>query len=266
MVPRAPIRPGPASTAIPMTPRAGPEDRSGPQHAATIVAMCEILVARSDAPFELAALWEVAAGLERYGVAGYAWGVAWVGPDGSLETHRATTAFRDDPRREEIGRVETIAALVHLRRPSRFSWLGMADTQPFLDPAGRFAFAHNGELARHRRLRVAYRAAGRIHGKADSEVGMRWLEDAWDPGRPAVELLAGLHAALGGSANLAVLEPGGVATVHAGNLENPVFSFRLGDIRLLATGVYSLDRSLFRLVATGARERRLIGRGRAATL
>jgi hypothetical protein len=249
-----------------MTPRAGPEDRSGPQHAATIVAMCEILVARSDAPFELAALWEVAAGLERYGLAGYAWGVAWVGPDGSLETHRATTAFRDDPRREEIGRVETTAALIHLRRPSRFSWLGMADTQPFLDPAGRFAFAHNGELARHRRLRVAYRAAGRIHGKADSEVGMRWLEDAWDPGRPAVELLAGLHAALGGSANLAVLEPGGVATVHAGNLENPVFSFRLGDIRLLATGVYSLDRSLFRLVATGARERRLIGRGRAATL
>ena len=248
-----------------MTPRAGPEVRSGPQHAATIVAMCEILVARSDAPFELAALWEVAAGLERYGVAGYAWGVAWVGPDGSLETHRATIAFRDDPRREEIGRVETTAALVHLRRPSRFSWLGMADTQPFLDAAGRFAFAHNGELAHHHRFRGQYRAAGRIHGRADSEVGMRWLEDAWAPGG-AADRLAALQAAMGGPANLAVLEPGGASTVHAGNVENPVFGLRLDDLRLLATGVYSLDRSFFRLVAPGARDRRLVRLGRAATL
>lgn len=235
-------------------------------HPATIAAMCEILAARADEPFALHRLWEMAAGLERYGLAGYAWGVAWVRPGGSLETYRATTAFRDDPRRDEVGRTETAAALIHLRRPSRFSWLGMADTQPFLDAGGRFAFAHNGELAHHRRLRAAYRAAGRIHGKADSEVGMRWLEDAWDPDRPAADLLAALQGALGGSANLAVLEPDGAATVHAGNAENPVFAFRLGDLRLLATGVYSLDRSLFRLVAPGARERRLVGRGRAATL
>jgi glutamine phosphoribosylpyrophosphate amidotransferase len=228
--------------------------------------MCEILVARAAAPFALADLWDVAAGLERYGLAGYAWGAAWVRPDGSLDTYRATTAFRDDDRRYEVGRVETTAALVHLRRPSRFSWLGMADTQPFADTAGRFAFAHNGELARHRRLRSAYRAAGRIQGKADSEVAQRWLEDAWAPGRPAADQLAALHAALGGSANLAVLEPGGAATVHAGNAENPVFGFRLGGLQVLSTGVYSLDRSLFRLVAPGARERRLVGRGRAATL
>jgi glutamine phosphoribosylpyrophosphate amidotransferase len=228
--------------------------------------MCEILAARSDAPFALAALWEVAAGMERYGLAGYAWGVAWIHPDGSLDGYRATTAFRDDPHREEIGHVETTAALVHLRRPSRFSWLGMADTQPFLDGEGRFAFAHNGELTRHRRFRAEYRAAGRIHGRADSEVGMRWLEDAWALRRPAAELLAALHEAMGGPANMAVLEPGGVATVHAGNVENPVFAFRLGELRLLATGVYSLDRSFFRLVAPGARERRPVSRGRAATL
>lgn len=237
-----------------------------PHAAATIESMCEILVARAAAPFALADLWDVTAGLERYGLAGYAWGVSWVRPDGSLETYRATTTFRDDPGRDEVGRTATTAALVHLRRPSRFSWLGMADTQPFADAAGRFAFAHNGELAHHRRFRPAYRAAGRIHGKADSEVALRWLEDAWAPGRPAAEQLADLHATMGGSANLAVLEPGGAATVHAGNAENPVFGFRLGDLHLLATGVYSLDRSLFRLVAPGARERRLVGRGRPATL
>jgi glutamine phosphoribosylpyrophosphate amidotransferase len=228
--------------------------------------MCEILAARADEPFRLDRLWETSAGLERYGLAGYAWGVAWVRPDGSLEVYRATLAFRDDPRRDELGRTETTAALVHLRRPSRFSWLGMADTQPFLDGDRRFAFAHNGELARHREYRAGYRGAGRIRGKADSEVGMRWLEDAWTPGRPAGDLLAALHGAMGGSANLAVLEPGGGVTLHAGNDENPVFAFRLGDLAVLSTGVYSLDRSLFRLVAPEARERQRVGRDRAASL
>jgi glutamine phosphoribosylpyrophosphate amidotransferase len=228
--------------------------------------MCEILVARSDRPFALDALWELAAGLERYGLAGYAWGAAWVRPDGSLDAYRATSAFRDDPRRDEVGRTETTAALVHLRRPSRFSWLGMADTQPFLDGAGRFVFAHNGELAHHRRFRDAYRAAGRINGRADSEVGMCWIEDAWTPEKPPSDLLAALHEAMGGSANFAVLEPGGRVTVHAGNGENPIFGFRIDRLRLLSTGVYSLDRSLFRLVAPGAHERRLVGKGRSATL
>jgi glutamine phosphoribosylpyrophosphate amidotransferase len=228
--------------------------------------MCEMLAVRSDEPFALIDVWPLAAGLERYGLAGYAWGAAWVRPDGSLDAYRATTAFRDDARRDEIGRTETTAALVHLRRPSRFSWLGMADTQPFLDGVGRFAFGHNGELARHRRFRATYRAAGRIHGRADSEVGMRWLEDAWAPDRSGADLLASLHEAMGGSANLAVLEPDGRATMHAGNAENPVFGFRLGDLRVLSTGVYSLDRSLFQLVAPGARERRLVARGHAASL
>ncbi len=228
--------------------------------------MCELLAVRSDAPFALADLWPLAAGLERYGLAGYAWGVAWVDPSGELVAHRATCAFGDDPAREAVGRTETTAALVHLRRPSRFSWLGMADTQPFLDGAGRFAFAHNGELARQARFRASYRAAGRLRGRADSEVGMRWLEDVWAPERPAEDHLAALHAAMAGPANLATLEPGGRTVMLAANPENPVFAFRLGGLRCLSTGVYSLDRSLFRLVAPGARERRLVGRGRVATL
>jgi glutamine phosphoribosylpyrophosphate amidotransferase len=228
--------------------------------------MCELLAVRADGPFALDELWPLAEGLERYGLAGYAWGVAWVRPDGALDAYRATTAFRDDPGREAVGRTETTAAFVHLRRPSRFSWLGMADTQPFVDGDGRFAFGHNGELARHRRFRDEYRAAGRIHGRADSEVGMRWMEDAWALGRPVGDLLAALHEAMGGPANLAALEPDGDATMYAGNAENPVFGFRLGGLRVLSTGVYSLDRSLFRLVAPGARERRLVPRGRAATL
>ena len=45
---------------------------------------------------------------------------------------------------------------------------------------------------------------------------------------------------------------------YAGNGENPVFSFRLGAIGLVSTGIYSLDRSLFRFVAPGATDRRLV--------
>ena len=76
------------------------------------------------------------------------------------------------------------SALVHLRRPSRLSTLTLPDTQPFDDPAGRFAFSHNGDLRDYKGLRATYRAAGRIHGRADTEVGARWLEDEWRPDVP----------------------------------------------------------------------------------
>ena len=94
-------------------------------------------------------------------------------------------------------------------------------------------------------------AEGRIHGRADTEVGARWLEDAWDDGAPVGRLLAALHDTFGGQANLAVLDGGRRPYHYAGNGENPVFTFRLGRIELASTGIYSLDRSLFRYVARG---------------
>ena len=119
--------------------------------------------------------------LERYGLAGYGWGAAWLGGGGKLGSYRDVRAFRDDPGRETVGATETTSALVHLRRPSRLSTLTLSDTQPFDDPAGRFAFSHNGDLRDYKELRATYRAAGRIHGRADTEVGARWLEDEWRP-------------------------------------------------------------------------------------
>ena len=82
-------------------------------------------------------------------------GSGWPGsagaPPGSAATagsasYRDIRAFRDDPGRETVGATETTSALVHLRRPSRLSTLTLPDTQPFDDPAGRFAFSHNGDL------------------------------------------------------------------------------------------------------------------------
>ena len=220
--------------------------------------MCEHFIARADAPFRLDELWPFAERLERFGIAGFGWGAAWIAADGRLASHRDVRAFRDDPGRDRVGEYETTAALVHLRRPSRLSTLTHADTQPFDDPAGRFSFSHNGDLRDYRGLRDAYRRQGRIHGRADTEVGERWLEDSWQPDEPVAHLLASLHDRFGGQANLALLAADGTPYHYAGNGENPVFSFRLGRIGIASTGIYSLDRSLFRFVAPSATDRRLI--------
>lgn len=220
--------------------------------------MCEHFVARSARPFRIDELWEFTERLERFGLAGYGWGAAWLDDAGALRSHRDVRAFRDDPGREDVGRNETTSLLVHLRRPSRLSTIGLADTQPFDDPGGRYAFSHNGDLLLHREWRARYRAEGRIKGRADTEVGARWLEDEWGATERIPHLLGALHDTFGGQANLAVLVADGQVHHYAGNRENPVFTFRLGSIGLAATGIYSLDRSVFRYAAPGATERRLV--------
>lgn len=229
--------------------------------------MCEHFVARAREPFRVDELWPFAENLERFGIAGFGWGAGWVGPDGRLATYRATAAFRDDPTgRNRVGALETTALLVHLRRPSRLSWSRLADAQPFADPGARFVFSHNGELREFRRWRPGFRAQGRIFGQADTEVGERWLEDNWRVGEPVGHVLAALHDAFGGQANLAVLAADGTPHAYAGNSENPIFTFDLGRIAVASTGIYSLDRSLFRYVAPGATNRRLVGHRRTVAL
>lgn len=220
--------------------------------------MCEHYVARSASPFRLDELWEFTDRLERYGLAGFEWGAAWIDPAGEIRSHRAIRAFHDDPGREAVGQIETTAALVHLRRPSRLSTLGMPDTQPFDDPRGRYSFSHNGELLNHKAFRGRYQSQGRLQGRADTEVGARWLEDEWQDGEPVAHTLEAFHDTFGGLANLAVLTSDGGAYHYAGNRENPVFTFRLGSIGIAGTGIYSLDRSLFKFVAHGATDRRLV--------
>jgi glutamine phosphoribosylpyrophosphate amidotransferase len=220
--------------------------------------MCEQFVARAEGPFRLDALWAFTERLERFGIAGFGWGATWLRPEGGLATYRDKRAFRDDPGREEVGAIETTSVLVHLRRPSRLSTLQVADTQPFLDPAGRFAFAHNGDLRDYKAARAEYRRQARIQGRADSEVGQRWLEDAWSDQEPVGHLLGTLHDTFGGEANLAVLTRDGVPHHYAGNPENPVFTFRLGRIGIASTAIYSVDRSVFRFVAPGATARELM--------
>jgi Glutamine amidotransferase domain len=234
--------------------------------------MCEQYVARAGEPFRIDELWPFTERLERFGLAGFGWGAAWLADDGRLCSHRDVRAFRDDPGgAADVGARQTTAILVHLRRPSRLSTLELPDTQPFDDPAGRYSFSHNGEFSEWRPLRARYREQNRIHGRADTEVAARWLEDAWDgpeggAGGDRASLLLDLHDRFGGQANLALLGANGTAIHYAGNAENPVFAFRLGQIGIASTGIYSLDRSLFRFVAPGATDRRLIRPRGLATL
>lgn len=219
--------------------------------------MCEHFIARAGEPFALDELWPFTERLERFGMAGFGWGATWLNGAGSLETHRDIRAFRDDPAAALVGRNETTSVLVHLRRPSKLSTLQLADTQPFVDPAARFSFSHNGDLRRHGEFRPRYASEGRIHGRADTEVGARWLEDAWDDCPSAGDALRALHATFDGKANLATIDASGEVVHYAGNDENPVFAFRLGPIGIVSTALYSIDRSLFQLAAPGATERRL---------
>jgi glutamine phosphoribosylpyrophosphate amidotransferase len=228
--------------------------------------MCEQFVARAAEPFRVDELWPFAEKLERFGIAGFGWGVAWLDVDGQLQAYRDVRAFRDDPGREQIGAIETRSALVYLRRPSKLSTLTIHDTQPFCDPAGRFVFSHNGDFPKIREWRAKYREQGRIHGRADTEVGQRWLEDEWTDGARVSHLLRTLHDTFGGQANLAVLTPDGSPVAYAGNSENPTFAFRLGRIGVASTGIYSLDRSLFRYVAGDATDRRLVRYGTTISL
>ena len=62
--------------------------------------MCEHFIARAATPFRLAELWPFTERLERFGIAGFGWGAAWIDGDGdghgTLHSHRDTHAFRDD--------------------------------------------------------------------------------------------------------------------------------------------------------------------------
>ena len=220
--------------------------------------MCEQYVAIASEPFTVGDLWPFTERLERFGVSGFGWGMTWLGADAELHSHRDIGSFREDSRRDELRAIRTRALLMHLRRPSKFSTIGIPDTQPFDDPAGRYAYSHNGDLEHHESFRKAFREAGRLQGKADTEVSARWLEDHWAEAASAHDALTRLHDVFGGHANLAILTREGEAHHYAGNRENPVFRFDIGCVHLACTGMYSLDRSVFKYVVPEATNRRLV--------
>ena len=218
--------------------------------------MCEILTVawEQPKPLEVALSW--ARDVERLGVAGFGWGVAWVTEDGRLDGYRNPTSLADDSEgSSRLAAERSQRMLIHLRRPSRLSTVQMADTQPFLNRERPYAFAHNGFLKRHADYRACYKAL--LEGQADSEVGFRHFDHLLGDRSPS-EALRHLHAELRGSANLAYLSSDGELLVYGGHRENPLWTFRFEGATVSCTALHSKDESLFSLLFKEAEGAKLL--------
>jgi predicted glutamine amidotransferase len=206
--------------------------------------VCEVLAVAWEEPQRFDRVLPWASDLERLGVAGFGWGVAWVDEDGTVRGYRRPTSLRDDAEgRHRLAGVTSNRFLVHLRRPSRLSTVQMADTQPFLAGDGGFAFCHNGMLERHEDHRD--RLGASLSGKADSEIGFRMVEEALAAGAMPADALADVYERLGGRANFGYLDAGGTLAVYAANATNRMWTFELDRARVASTALHSDDRSVF---------------------
>ncbi|MFL5796981.1 MAG: class II glutamine amidotransferase [Actinomycetota bacterium] len=221
--------------------------------------MCELMAVAWERAEPLRAVLPWAAELERLGVAGFGWGVAWLDDEGNgVRGYRNQASLSEDSDgAEALSDVRSSRFLVHLRRPSRLSTVQVADSQPFLDQRHGCAFCHNGLFARAEELRDRY--AGRLHGRADSEVGFLFLQDLLDEGaRPEAALPRTLDD-MAGSGNLGYLGADGTLLMMAGHPANDLWRFRAGgSATVAATALHSADESVFDLVFPDATDRRKI--------
>lgn len=206
--------------------------------------MCEVLAVAWEERERFDRVLPWASELERLGVTGFGWGVAWLDEDGTVHGYRRPVSLHDDEEgRERLAGVRSNRFLVHLRRPSRLSTVHLADTQPFLSEDGGFAFCHNGLLERHEDHRTRLGAA--LSGEADSEIGFRVTEEAIAAGASPVDALGDAYERLGGRANFGYLGADGTLAVYAANATNHMWAFDLDDARAAATALHSDDRSVF---------------------
>jgi glutamine phosphoribosylpyrophosphate amidotransferase len=225
--------------------------------------VCEILAVAAPTEVAFEALLHWASEVERLGVTGFGWGVAWRA-DGGVRRYRSAASLAEDRAgAEAAAAVRSDRFLIHLRRPSRLSTVQLADSQPFLDAdeeggVGAFAFCHNGFLDRHAELRSRYER--RLRGGADSEVGFEFFRERLADGVPAAGALLEVHERFGGNANLASLSSDGTLLVYGGHAHNPLWRFEAGGLTVAATALHSEDESLFDLLFVDAGERRRIGR------
>jgi len=215
--------------------------------------VCELLALTGPRPFPVRDLLPMAAAVERWGIAGMGWGLAWIDArDGRLRHYKRETALRDDEQAPRIvADAMTTTALVHLRRPSLLSTIQRHDTQPFVSADEGFAFAHNGELRRHAEYRPRYTARALLRGRADTEVGFHYLADLLRETDPARALVR-LQDDMGGPNNLLYLDGAGLLLAYSASEENPVYRFRLGERIGVVTALYSRDRAVFDLALPDA--------------
>jgi predicted glutamine amidotransferase len=222
--------------------------------------MCEMLAAAWPHEHPFSDIRDQVGELERLGVAGFGWGVAWLGVDG-IERVRGLGRYVDEgPSDPRLASAFSSRFVVHLRRPSRLSTVSMFDTQPFVDELDG-AWCHNGLFTRSELLRSMF--AGELNGAADSEVGWAHFREQRVMGLSAEDAMRTVDQSLGGAMNLAHLGADGALTVYSRNDTNALWTFRVGDGRYASTALHSDDESVFNLVFPDAidRHRLLPGTG-----
>jgi len=229
--------------------------------------MCELLAVAWERPEPFGRILPWARGLERVGIAGYGWGVAWLeGEPGTAAAavrgyRHPTSLDQDQEGAAALSEVTSTRFLVHLRRPNKLSTVQLADSQPFVDAAeeggpGTFALCHNGLLERRGEIRPAYEH--RLKGRADSEVGFVVLADLLAEGVPAEEALPEVHRRFGGKANFGFLSRDGALLAYGGHPANAFWRFGLDGAEVAATQVHSDDLSVFDLLFDRAERRRQV--------
>lgn len=231
--------------------------------------MCELLAVRAERVTPFAEIRSAAEALEAGGIAGFGWGVAWLMPGhdrrATVRAVRGLGRFADEAAASpELAAVVSTHWLVHLRRPSRLSTIGPPDTQPFIGADHDHAWCHNGYFARAEKVRPAF--AGRLAGRADSEVGWQWWLDRREGGVGPVEALRDVDEELGGHVNLGYLGADGALAVYGRNPSNNMWAFRVGSTEMASTGLHSDDGTLFESVFPGATERRRLAPGEIRVL
>ncbi len=221
--------------------------------------MCELLLARWPRPVPPDRVLEWADSLERHGLGGYGWGIAWR-EHGLVRSYRHPGLLRDDlSGRMGLRHCASTHFMIHLRRPSQLTTVALADTQPFLADDGSYAFEHNGRLDRAEELRGQFAAS--LHGRADSEVGFRLFGSLMESGLSADAALASVHQQLGGTANLGYLPAAGSVLAYAGAPANQMWHFRIAGAEVISTALHSADEAVFELCFPEATDRTMIAEG-----
>lgn len=225
--------------------------------------MCQILLAAWPEPASIDEIWPWARSLERFGLGGFGWGVAWREGDAVRHHRDPGSLAQDETGLSGLAGVRSTHYLVHLRRPSQLTTIALADTQPFVADDAGFAFAHNGRLDRAEEVRERF--ASRLQGRADSEVGFRLFEELRDEQGPEWALRE-VHRQLEGSANLCYLPGSGPALAYHGGPANPMWSFTMGEARVISTGLHSPDEAIFQFCFPKAGQRRRLEVGEVLEL
>lgn len=223
-----------------------------------------MLAVISAEPLEVTSLLPWARLMERRGVAGFGWGMAWY-QSGRVRRYRSELGVcQDEVAEVALAGVRGTSVVVHLRRPSLLMGVSLENSQPYLDAQTGAAFCHNGYFRRHQEFRAQYGAE--LEGTSDSEVGFRRFLDhsRTEETGPAMRAVV---ETLGGNANILVLVEGGGRTfAHSGHAENPMYRFQMDDACWIATGLHSPDGYVYRRLFTRAEDVQEIGRGEVIEL